>query len=292
MHEHLAIKFPGMDMDPLAKFEREGPLKAAVQQLLQLKGKEVATVVDATPITLGRDADLLMRAAEATGMNVIAATGFYTRRMALPDYFAAMDVDGLAAIMEYEITKGIRGTTAKAGVIKVASGVDRIVKSEERVLRAAARVSRSTGSPIITHTDVGTLGPEQLDVLESEGADLSHVVIGHTCCNSDIKYYLDVVRRDAYLGFDRIGWDIFQSDDVRLVAIAGLIAAGHANRLVLSQDAVVVHVGGSDSMPLLTGSKPLVYLDEVFIPRLLKGGVTQDTVKQILVDNPRHIFER
>jgi len=292
MHEHIIIEYPGTDQDPLLEFDKEGTAQAATEQLLALKARGIATVVDATPITLGRNAEFLVSVAEASGMNIIASTGFYTRRRALPDYFAAMDAGELAAIMEHEISKGIRGTNAKAGIIKVATGVDRIVRSEERVLRAAAQVSRSTGVPIITHTDIGTLGIDQIDILESEGADLSHVVIGHSCCNGDITYYLDIIQRGAYLGFDRIGLTTFQPDEVRLVAVAGLIGAGYADRIVLSQDATVTQVGNPRFVPSPNEVKKLTYIDDEFIPRLLEGGVDPETIEQILVDNPRRIFER
>jgi len=80
MHEHLIIKYPGTDQDPLVEFDKEGTAKAVTEQLLALKAKGVSTVVDATPITLGRYVEFMATVAEASGMNIIAATGFYTRR--------------------------------------------------------------------------------------------------------------------------------------------------------------------------------------------------------------------
>jgi len=239
MHEHLLFGWPGVDLDPLLDFDKKNVVKTVTEMLLTMKKRGVSTLVDATAITMSRYADLMMTAAEGSGMNVIAATGF-PDNMYLPFHFAQMDVDGLAAIMEYEITKGIQNTSAKAGVIKVCTGGGAFAESEEKILRAAARVSKGTGVPIITHTDLGTLGIEQIDIFESEGADLSRIVIGHTCCSSDIKYYLGIIERGAYAGFDRIGYEEFQRDEVRLVAIAGLIVAGYSDRLVLSQDAIMV----------------------------------------------------
>ncbi len=200
MHEHIIARLPGFELDPLPRFDKKEAAREAAEHLLALKGKGVSTVVDAAPITLGRYAEFLVMVAEmvaASGMNIIASTGFYTRRTALPDYFAAMDVDGLAAVMEHEITKGMPGTNAKAGIIKVATEVDKIRPSEERVLRAAARVSKSIGLPIITHTESGTLGAEQINIFESEGANLGRIVIGHMDCGSDIRSYLDIIRRGS-----------------------------------------------------------------------------------------------
>jgi phosphotriesterase-related protein len=158
------------------------------------------------------------------------------------------------------------------------------------VLRAAARVHKKTGVPIITHTDVGTLGGDQLDIFQNEGVDFSRIVIGHTCCSSDIKNYLAIVKRGAYAGFDRIGWELFMAEDVRLVAVAGLIGAGYANRMTLSQDSIAGWAGNPRFNPPAEQLRRVTYLEDDFIPRLLKGGIAQKSIDQILLDNPRHIF--
>jgi phosphotriesterase-related protein len=289
MHEHLLFGWPGVELDPLLDFDKEDALKAVTEMLLTMRKRGVSTVVDATVISMARHADFMMKAAEGSGMNVIASTGFFDRTF-LPFHFAQMDVDGLAAIMEHDINKGIQNTSAKAGVIKVCTSGGTFAESEERILRAAARVSRSTGVPIITHTDLGTLGIEQIDIFESEGANLSQVAIGHTCCNSDIKYYLGIIERGAYASFDRIGYEEFQRDEVRLVAIAGLIGAGYSDRIVLSQDAIMV-IWEKPRLSASQEEKRLNYLDDEFIPRLWQGGVAPEIIERIMIDNPRHIFE-
>jgi phosphotriesterase-related protein len=288
IHEHLLWLWPGIESDPLVEFDEESAAKAVTEILLAMKKRGVATVVDATPINLSRRADFLVRMAESSGMNIIAATGFSDIPF-LPFYYAQMDVDHLAAIMDDEVTRGIRGTSAKAGVIKVGTSRGAVVDPEEKILRAAARVSRSANVPIITHTVDGTLGIEQIDILESEGTDLSRVVIGHTCSSSDLAYYLNIIERGANAGFDRIGWTEFQSDEVRLVAIAGLIGAGHAERIVLSQDilAFLVSVPG---LPMPQEECPPTYLEDEFIPRLQRGGIAPEIIEQVMVDNPRRIF--
>ena len=288
IHEHLLWIWPGIEADPLVELDENDIARSVTAILLAMKERGVSTVVDATPMNLGRRADFLLRMAEASGMNIIAATGFSDIPF-LPFYYAQMDVDHLAAIMDYEITKGIRGTGAKAGVIKVGTSRGAVAEPEEKILRAAARVSRSNNVPILTHTMDGTLGVEQIDIMESEGVDLSRVVIGHTCGSSDIRYYLDIIERGAYAGFDRIGWTEFQSDDIRLVAIAGLIGAGYADRIVLSQDilAFLVKVPG---LPTPEEECSPTYLEDVFIPRLQKGGISPKIIEQIMIANPKHIF--
>jgi phosphotriesterase-related protein len=287
MHEHLFFGWPGTEMDPFVGFDENNVVKTVTDMVLDMKKKGISTLVEATPINLARHVEILIRIAEASGINIITSTGFSDLPF-LPFHFVNMDVDHLAAIMEYEITKGIRGTNAKAGIIKVGTGRGTVAEPEVRILQAAARVSKNTNVPIITHTSNGSLGIEQMDILEGEGADLSRVVIGHTCGSSNITYYLNIIERGAYAGFDRIGWTEFQSDEVRLVAIAGLIGSGHTDRLVLSQD-IIAFMPSTSGIPL-PESKP-TYLDDEFVPRLLQGGIAPASIEQILVHNPRHIFE-
>src|SRR6201999_619496 len=113
-----------------------------------------ATFVDATGICNGRDIDYYKSLSAKTGVHIVAATGFVGGDTALP-FFAEASVDYLMRQFVHEITVGIGGTGAKAGIIKV--GVSRGFKMKEldlRIYRAAARASRSTGAPIFTHLAV------------------------------------------------------------------------------------------------------------------------------------------
>ena len=270
------------------EFSEEDTVKAVTQTVLAIKKRGVSTLVDATPINLSRRVEFQKKVADATGMNIIAATGFSDGKH-LPFYYARMDVDRLADIMEHEITKGIGTTGIKAGVIKVGTG-DTVTESEEKILRAAARVSKNTGVPVISHTEHGTLGIEQINIMESEGIDLSRVVIGHTCTSSDIAYYLGIIERGAYAGFDRIGWTEYQRNEVRLIAVTGLIGAGYADRMILSQDSLMAVVE-TPHLPAPQGENRWTYLEDEFIPRLLQAGITSESIEQVLVHNPGRIFE-
>jgi predicted metal-dependent phosphotriesterase family hydrolase len=75
---------------------------------------------------------------------------------------------------------------------------------------------------------------------------------------------------------------------VRLVAIAGLIGAGYADKIVLSQD-IIAFMPTTSGIPL-PETRP-TYLDDEFIPRLQTGGIAPANIEQILVHNPRCIFE-
>lgn len=190
-----------------------------------------------------------------------------------------------------EITRGIGDTGVRAGVIKVATGAGRITPYEELVLRAAARAHRETGVPITTHTDEGTMGPEQLDVLVEEGVAPSSVVVGHCCGQSDVSYHLRLLDRGAYLGFDRFGLELLHPDRERLAVLIGLLGVGFASQLVLSHDTVWCWRGRTPTLPpeALPDWEP-TYVLRAVVPRLRGAGVAAEQIDAMLIDNPRRWF--
>ena len=67
-------------------------------------------------------------------------------------------------------------------------------------------------------------------------------------------------------------------------AICELLARGHVERILLSQD--VCH----DSQLTRYGGNGYVYLAETFLPRLRAAGVSDDEIRTITVDNPRRLL--
>ncbi|MBL1102060.1 hypothetical protein [Streptomyces coffeae] len=75
-----------------------------------------------------------------------------------------------------------------------------ISAAEERSLRAAARAQRATGAAIYTHAAHWPVGPLQLDLLLSEGADPIRIAIGHCDTVTVPDYAFRVAERGAYVG--------------------------------------------------------------------------------------------
>ena len=295
MHEHVLIAFPGWELDATYRLDREAVIQTAIEALKELKSLGVDSFVDPCPMELGRDPEILAEVSVGSGVRIICATGLYYERLGIPVYFRQRTIDEIAEIYVHEITEGIGGTGIKAGIIKCATGRDRIGKHEEKALRAAARASRATGVPITTHTEAGTMGPEQLDILASEGLDLGRVVIGHSCGSPNLEYHLKMLDRGAIIGFDRIGLEMLLPDKIRLAALLGLIGTGYADQIVLSQDHVACHAGrpvpGAEVMETL-GKGSFAYLLKEFLPRVEAAGVSRATIEGMMTGNPRRLFER
>ena len=190
-----------------------------------------------------------------------------------------------------DITDGIAGTGVRAAILKCATDEQGVTPDVELVLRAVARAQRATGVPISTHTHARSKrGLEQQDVFESEGVDLSRVVIGHSGDTTDLDYLEEVMRRGSFIGMDRFGIDPILSFDDRVATVATLCERGHADQMVLSHDAACF----IDLSPNIRAHLPnshYLHISRDVIPALEKHGVSQEQIDQMLVTNPRRIFD-
>jgi phosphotriesterase-related protein len=301
IHEHFLFSYPGFDADcTLGGYNQDAALKVCVEAAKRVQACGIQTVVDPTPCECGRDPILLTRIAEATGLHIICATGLYFEERSAPEYWrfrasCGMDVGKeLYDLFVTEYTKGIGATGVKAGFIKLGTGKGRISDWERTVFTAAAHASRDTGMVILTHTEGGTMGPEQADLLISEGADPRRLVIGHMCGNNNIHYELETLKKGVNIGFDRWGYEGpgMPTDEEREAMTAALFARGYVDKLFFSQDSVAVWRGRAFKNGSLSPDSPEhnVRLFKVIIPRLKAFGVTDAQLAQVFEKNPARLF--
>ena len=298
MHEHIIYGAAGWYADStVAPFDRDAVIKSSLSVMKTLKTYGLQTFVDATANDTGRDAGLLKEISEKSGINIVCATGLYSEAEGASPYFRMRTQAGdatseIAEMFMKEITSGIGTTKVKAGVIKVATGHGQISSYEEMVLRAAARAQKETGVPIITHTEAGTMGPEQVDLLISEGVSPKRIMVGHMCGCADLKYHISVLEKGAYIAFDRIGLEVIHPDTIRKACIIGLISIGYADRIMLSHDSVLRMLGRSveEVKSLLLPNWVPTHIFKNIIPALRDSGVSAEKIKLMMVDNPRRLF--
>jgi len=301
IHEHIVFGYPGWYAHATtAPFEREPAMRQILSVLADVKECGVKTIVDATMNDTGRDAGLLREVSEKSGMNIVAATGLYTEKDGAAQYFKFrknyFDAETeIADLFTTEIVEGIQGTGIKAGVIKVGSSQGVITDYEQMVFRAAVRAHKETGVPIITHTESGTMGPEQCELLLSEGADPARVMIGHMSDNLDIRYHLETLKHGVSLGFDRMGAQGLLGlphDNERVPVILGLVGTGYADKIMLAHDSEAYWLGRPlnlwELIPGFDGYPTHVFKN--IVPRLKNGGVTDEQIETIFVGNPRRLF--
>lgn len=303
MHEHFLFGYPGYSGDiTLGGFNRDVALQAGMDVSERLQTFGIKTVIDATPNECGRDPELLKEISERTGLQIICATGYYFEGEGAPPYFRRRMRLGDAETEIYEmfmkeISDGIAKTAIKPGVIKLGSSQDAISDYERLFFKAAARAQKETSITIITHTQGGTMGPEQAELLLSEGAEPSRIIIGHMCGNTDIAYHVRTLNYGVTIAFDRFGLQGMVGaplDELREACLLGLIGIGYGNRIVLSHDKVIAWLGRPQPMRkdielLLANWHPTHILEDV-VPVLKNAGVTSQEINALFDGNIRRVF--
>jgi phosphotriesterase-related protein len=108
------------------------------------------TVVDATPVGLGRSPIRLLEIARRTGLNTVMGCGYYLEGTH-PPRIAELDADELAGELVDEIANGADGTEIRPGVIGEIGTRPVWSAQEEKVLRGAARAHRETAIAVTVH---------------------------------------------------------------------------------------------------------------------------------------------
>jgi phosphotriesterase-related protein len=300
MHEHIFVLSTEINQNyPEIWGDEEKRVNDAIARLNELKARGVDSVVDLTVIGLGRYIPRIQRIAEQTDINIIVATGVYTYND-IPMYFnyrgPGTDLGGpelMADMFVRDIEEGIAGTSVKAAILKCATDKQGVTSGVERVLRAVAQAHRRTGVPISTHTHAHTeRGLEQQRIFEEEGVDLSRVIIGHSGDTTDIDYLEKLVAQGSYLGMDRFGIDILLPFEDRVKTVAEMCRRGHANKMVLSQDAACFNDWlPEEALPVILPRWHFLHIHNDVIPALKEQGVTDEQIQLMMVENPRRIFD-
>lgn len=280
MHEHLTLDISKNKGDD-ARLDDD---KSMLENLRNLKELGINTIVDVTNIGMGRDIERMAWLSKESGINVIASTGFY-KAPYYPPLVYEKDIKELSDLIVREIMEGIGDTSIKAAVIgEIGSSEEQITEDEKKVFVAAAYAHNETGAPIYTHTTRGKLGVEQLKLLKQNGVDLSKVIIGHVDLNPDIDYYKRLLDYGCYIGFDTIGKNNYQSDEVRIENIVRLVDMGFGDRIIVSLDIT------RKSHLKEYGGYGHAYIVEKFVPALLKAGLSNRDVDRLLIENPARVL--
>ena len=211
---------------------------------------------------VGRDPLALQTVARATGINIVCGCGRYLHFIHPPGA-AEESAEAIAERLVGELTEGIGDTGIRPGIIGEIGTSDPIHPQEAKMLRAAVLAQRKTGVAITVHCNLGTrTGAEVVRVLDSAGADLSRVVLGHvdfalghldTSFEGAVCYHKELASSGCFIEYDTVGADGYfrgtgverpfwaPSDRQRAEAIACLLDAGYGRQLLISHDISLKH---------------------------------------------------
>ena len=280
MHEHLLIRVPRFieSDDPVVRARQEAPVTLehlgwirqywtwnfdnlviddadlAISELPSFAAAGGRTIVDLTLDEIGRDPRRLAYISRASGLHIVMGCGAYVAS-AHAAWVREAERDGIVERLLTEVERGVGGSGIRPGIIGEIGCSWPLDEVEARVLAAAAVAQGRTGLAISVHPGRHVDAPAVIiDILESNGADLKRVIIGHIERTVPSPAGLEwVVSRGCSVAFDCFGLEtsyypvpgvsnvVMPSDAQRLDLIRGLIDAGHGDRVLVSHDVCTKH---------------------------------------------------
>lgn len=291
-HEHVMVDFIGAAETGPHRWDRGEVIRVALPHLERAKRLGCATLIECTPMWIGRDPTILRTLAQRTGMHFLTNTGCYAAGNGkyIPPDVQALPANELAARWIAEAERGIDGTGILPGFIKI--GVNGVEKSPDHDLRplteldrklaaAAAITHTATGLSINAHTgDADAL--EILDVLADHRVAAEAFVWVHAQ-SAPIGRALEAAQRGAWVSFD---WLSEKNTQAYAERVARFMDAGLHHRLLLSHDRGWYHVGEPGGGEY----KPYTPLFESLLPALRESGVGDDVIDRLIRVNPAEAF--
>jgi len=289
-HEHLIMdKDYVLKLNPDYRLDNVEKTSQEVRSFMNAGGK---AAVEMTCLGFGRNARKMVAVAKNTGFHIIASTGFHRPQFYMDSHWRFFySVDQIAQILVEEIEQGmdqnqyngpfLDRTEARAGVIKIATGYFAIKPEDERVIHAAAIAHLETGAPIFTHTEEGTLGLEQVKMLESRGVDPAHITVGHYDRLPDFYLHHELASTGCFLQYDTPSRRKYFPETHFIDLVRKMVEAGHGRQLLWGGD-----LARQGYQCAYGGAPGLKYILEDFIPRLRKEGFSAEVIDDIFINNP------
>lgn len=303
-HEHL-VCCPPYWVEKKADDLLLDDIDKSLADVLDFKNNGGQSIVEATAIDYGRDVLAVAEIAKKANIHIIGTAGFNksflwsakipTRLKKITgDYETFTDmieqssIEDLVEMVRKEVEIGLEGTEYKAGQVKFGTGYNSITPLEIKTLKVAAIVHKLTGSPMHTHTEAGTMGLEQAELLIKEGIDLRKVSFGHMDRNLDPYYHKQMAATGAFLSFDGLGKNKYGPESNRIEAIINLIKSGHTNQILLGGDTARKSYYKSYGYGL-----GLEWILKKWIPRFIdecnqEGLDSNHIIKRLLIENPKN----
>ncbi|MGH2318686.1 phosphotriesterase family protein [Planococcus sp. SE5232] len=305
-HEHIVCRpayWIEKQADDLLLDDKEKS-KLDVADFKRYGGK---SIVDATAVDYGRDVQAVKEISEELDIHIVGTAGFnksflwdagISERLkpVLGDYrtysewIDAASVNRLTDFVIREVEEGLEGTSYKAGQVKFGTGYNRISPLEEKTLRAVAQAHLETKAPLHSHTEAGTMGLEQIELLQSEGVDLSYMSFGHMDRNPDPYYHEQIAKTGAYLSFDGIAKIKYAPESTRIQCILELVKKGYENQILVSGDTARKSYYKHYDYGL-----GLEYIIAKWVPRFIddasrQGFEGEALIHKFFVENPKRCF--
>jgi predicted metal-dependent phosphotriesterase family hydrolase len=252
-HDHLFFRsalLPGQELDDK---------QAAIAELRVFRELGGERVVQWTPFGLGRRAEWLTDVSQASGVQIIGATGLHQRAHYADQALVDQVLPKLADLFIEELTAGMRPddpaagfALPRAGLIKVAGAFHHLDEYARTTMIAAAEAHHATGAPIGVHHELGTAAPDVAALLIGElKVPPEKVILGHLNRQPDSDVHLELAQTGAFLAFDGPSRANHATDWRLFECLERIAAHGHADQVLIGADTTTAAARSAPGMPFL-----------------------------------------
>lgn len=294
-HEHLMIsKGVSFEQNPVLCMEDVGK---STREVIRFREAGGGTIIDAQPGGCNRMECALHSIAEASGVHIIASTGFHKLIFYPADHWMrTADEDFLYAFFLHELQSGMYTNIDRefhfdrvpycAGIVKTALDVEGLTPVYKKLFTAAAKASIKADVPFMAHIEDGSDPAGLLAFLLDLGVPAKRIIFCHMDRSvKDLSYYTQVLDQGIALEFDTIGRFKYHDDISEVQLFLDLLAHGYERQLLFSLDTTAARL--KTYTPDAIG---LDYILNSFVPALKAAGVTDEQIHMISHDNFIHVF--
>lgn len=264
---------------------------AAAQELAHAASLGQGAVVELTSWGMGPRHSELPAISRASGIHVVAGYGTYLGK-SLPDWIRDLDEAALEEHLYAALTDEIPGAGFRAGVLGLLGTSAELDPLEVMGLRASARAAARAGASVSIRLDpAARLGPQVLDLITKAGLAADRVVFCNVDEFMDATYLGDLAAAGATLeiGFGNEAYyhDRYKdaTDAERIRFLLGLLESG-VTSIVLAASV------WSKGQLATFGGMGYGHVIGRIVPVLLRAGVSQEQVDDMLITRPRTVLDR
>lgn len=286
VHEHVITDLRDLADRRLEDYQRQAAIDACYPHLRAIRERGVLTLVEPTPLHIGRDLEALRILSERADIHIIGATGIYgaADQRFIPRYALEEPAEKLAERYLAEIENGVGPNHVKPGIIK--TGVNKsapLPDIERKLVRAAALAGKQSGLPVYAHTGPAAPAREELAIIREVGLPEDRFVWVHAQNEADHANHIELAKEGVWVSLDGISP---KSAARHLEAVKALADAGQLHRVLISQDAGWYRPGPEGASKY----RGYTFLIDEFVPMLREAGFFAKEIDQLLIANPAQVL--
>lgn len=288
VHEHVFNNYPFYKEHENTEF--------ALQQINLLKPYNVNTIIDLTPYA---KLDAYQNLIDSCNINIICAVGFYLDKL-VPKSYKTASVSELVDKLSKKIEIGIGKNKYKPGIIKIAANSAALTSNQMKYFEVACILHQKYNIPIATHSPNG--GLKHLNILLQMGAKPEHLYLSHLENSINIKNFeiqiqeiKTVLDKKANIVLSNFGTNNKGQRYKATIRLAKYLKQhNYLSQTLISADCNwqwKSNILKLKDCQFAGAEKNYAYVFEFIIPALKNESYTDDNINQMLVINPKKIFD-